>query len=106
MPPRLLAVLVTACALVLPHSAHASVPAAELDALVDRNLDELYAHHLPWGGFHDPLTGPQFNYGTVALAWLAGERLPHLRPAATVTLRYAMGSSRRARSRSGFRPRL
>ena len=90
MPPRLLAVLVAACALILPHSARASVPAAELDALVDRNLDALYVHHLPWGGFHDPLTGPQFNYGAVALAWLAGERLPHRHAAATATLRYSL----------------
>ena len=89
MPSRLPALLVAVvCALLLPQSAQASVTAGELDALVDRNLDALYAHHLPWGGFHDPLTGPQFNYGAVGLAWLAGERLPDRRAAAALTLRY------------------
>ena len=89
MPSRLSALLVAVvCALLLPQSAQASVTAGELDALVDRNLDALYAHRLPWGGFHDPLTGPQFNYGAVGLAWLAGERLPDRRAAAALTLRY------------------
>lgn len=90
MPPRLPILLAAATsALVFAGPVHASVTAAELDAQVDRNLDALYAHHLPWGGFHDPLTGgPQFNYGAVALAWLGGERLPERRAAAALTLRY------------------
>jgi hypothetical protein len=92
MPPRLPALLVTAaCALLLPQPAQASVTAAELDALVDRHLDSLYLVHLPWGGFQDPLTGPQFNYGAVALAWLAGERLPERRAEAIASLRYGTG---------------
>ncbi len=81
------AALLALLALVLaPAPAHADV---DLDGLIERNLDALMARQLPWGGFDDPLSGPQFNYGAVALAWLAGERQPHRREAAGVTLRAA-----------------
>ncbi len=89
MLPRLLALLVAAAgALVLPQAAQASVTAVEVNALVERNADALYALHLPWGGFYDPLAGPLFNYGAIAIAWVAGARLSDRRAAAALTLRF------------------
>lgn len=66
-----------------------------LERLVDDSLDGLMGRQLPWGGFDDPLSGASFNYGAVALAWLAGDRAgagpagDERRRAAAVTLRSA-----------------
>ena len=70
LQPCLLAV--TLAVLTAP-SAHA-VTSKQLSELTDASLDGLLARQLPWGGFDDPLAGPRFNYGAVALGWLAAER--------------------------------
>ena len=70
LQPCLLAV--TLAVLTAP-SANAVTP-TQLNELTDSGLDGLLARQLPWGGFDDPLAGPRFNYGAVALGWLAAER--------------------------------
>jgi hypothetical protein len=70
LQPCLLAMMLAV--LVAPSAS--AVTRTELDELTDSGLDGLLARQLPWGGFDDPLAGPRFNYGAVALGWLAAER--------------------------------
>jgi hypothetical protein len=59
---------------VMSASSAAAVTSEQVEQLVDESLDGLLARQVPWGGFDDPLAGPRFNYGAVALGWLGTRR--------------------------------
>ena len=65
-------VLLTLVLLVaLPGTASAVTP-ERIERVIDASLSGLLARQLEWGGFDDPLAGPRFGYGAIALGWLAG----------------------------------
>jgi hypothetical protein len=63
------------CVLHGPFAADArAVSRTDLERLIDDSLDGVLARQLPWGGFDDPLSGPPFGYGAVAIGWIAAVR--------------------------------
>ena len=69
MPFRALLIAIVVLA-VTPSTASAT----PLDRLIDDTVDGLLPAQLPWGGFTDPLAGPRFGYGAMAIGWVALRR--------------------------------